>query len=75
MSRVLAKNSLRAAQDRDVIAIVPTGRRVCEFHPREKKPALIDTSICTAVAIYEYRRRSGKDGEQAEDYDIIYSYY
>ena len=71
----LAKNDLRTAQGRDVIAIVPNGRRVCECHPREKKPALVDTSLCTDVSIYEYLRRSGKDGGQAEDYDTIYSYH
>ena len=70
----LGKNYLRAAQDRDVIAILPNGRRVCEFHPWEKKLALVDTYICTDVSIYEYLRRSRKDGEQAKDYDTIYYY-
>ena len=31
------KNYLRAAQNRDIIAILPNGRRVYEFHPWEKK--------------------------------------
>jgi hypothetical protein len=35
------KNYLLAAQDRDVIAILPNGRRVCEFHPWEKKLAMV----------------------------------
>lgn len=71
----LGKNSLRAAQDRDVIAILPNGRRVCEFHHREKKLALVDTHICTDVSIYEYLRRSRMNGEQVQDYDTIYYSY
>jgi lysine 2,3-aminomutase len=71
----LGKNYLRAAQDRDFIAILPNGRRVCEFHPWEKKLALAVSYICTDVSIYEYLSRSRKDGEQAKDYDTIYNYY
>ncbi len=70
----LGKNYLRAAQDRDVIAILPNGRQVCEFHPWEKKLALVVSYIFTDVSIYEDLRRSRKDGEQAKNYDTIYYY-
>ena len=71
----LGKNYLRAAQDRDVIAILPNGRRVCEFHHWEKKLALVNAHICSDVSIYEYLKRSRKDGEQAQNYDTIYYSY
>ena len=68
------KNYLRAAQDRGVLAILPNGRRVCECHPREKQLAPVDTSLCADVSRYEDLGRSGKDGEQAQDYDTIFYY-
>ncbi|KJS01715.1 MAG: hypothetical protein VR65_08190 [Desulfobulbaceae bacterium BRH_c16a] len=71
----LGKNYLRAAQNRDIIAILPDGRRVYEFHPWEKKLALVDTYIYTDVSIYDYLKRLRKDGEQARDYDTIWYYY
>lgn len=71
----LGKNYLRAAQNRDVIAILPDGRRVYEFHPWEKKLALVDTYIYTDVSIYHYLKRLRKDGEQPKDYDTIWYYY
>jgi lysine 2,3-aminomutase len=71
----LGKNYLRAAQNRDVIAILPDGRRVYEFHPWEKKLSLVDTYIYTDVSIYNYLRRLRKDGERARDYDTIWYYY
>ena len=71
----LGKNYLRASQNRDVIAILPDGRRVYEFHPWEKKLALVDTYVYTDVSIYNYLKRLRKDGEQIKDYDTIWYYY
>ena len=47
----LGKNYLRAGQNRDMIAILPNGRRVYGFHPWEKRMALMDTYVYTDVAI------------------------
>lgn len=71
----LGKNYLRAAQNRDLIAILPDGRRVYEFHPWEKKLALVDTYVYTDVSIYDYLKRLRKDGEQVKDYETIWYYY
>ena len=71
----LGKNYLRAGQNRDIISILPDGRRVYEFHPWEKKLALMDTYIYTDVSIYKYLKRLKNDGEQVKDYDSIWYYY
>lgn len=72
---LLGKNYLRAAQNRDVISILPDGRRVYEFHPWEKKLALVNTYVYTDVSIYNYLRRLRKDGEQIKEYGTIWYYY
>jgi lysine 2,3-aminomutase len=71
----LGKNYLRAAQNRDMISILPSGRRVYEFHPWEKKLALVDTYVYTDVSIYGYLKRLRRDGEQLKDYETIWYYY
>lgn len=71
----LGKNYLRAAQHRDLISILPDGRRVYEFHPWEKKLALVDTYVYTDVSIYQYLRQLRNDGEQTKDYQTIWYYY
>ena len=71
----LGKNYLRAGQHRDVIAILPNGCRVYEFHPWEKKLALVDTYLYTDVSIYDYLKRLEKDGEHMADYKTIWYYY
>lgn len=71
----LGKNYLRAGQNRDMIAILPDGRRVYEFHPWEKKLALMDTYVYTDVSIYDYLRRLRSDGEQVRNYRSIWYYY
>lgn len=72
---LLGKNYLRAAQNRDVISILPDGKRVYEFHPWEKKLALVNTYVYTDVSIYNYLRRLRKDGEQIKEYGTIWYYY
>ncbi|SDO73308.1 KamA family radical SAM protein [Desulforhopalus singaporensis] len=71
----LGKNYLRGAENRDVIAILPDGRRVYEFHPWEKKLALVDTYVYTDVSIYQYLKRLRQAGEQVKDYETIWYYY
>lgn len=71
----LGKNYLRAAQHRDIISILPDGRRVYEFHPWEKKLALVDTYVYTDVSIYQYLKRLRQIGEQTRDYSTIWYYY
>lgn len=71
----LGKNYLRAGQNRDIISILPDGRRVYEFHPWEKKMALMDTYVYTDVSIYRYLRRLKNDGERPDDYETIWYYY
>lgn len=71
----LGKNYLRAAQNRDIISILPSGRRVYEFHPWEKKLALVDTYVYTDVSIYSYLKRLRADGELLKDYETIWYYY
>ncbi len=71
----LGKNYLRAWQNKDIISILPNGRRVYEFHPWEKKLTLMDTYIYTDVPIYSYLKRLKKEGEQTKDYETIWYYY
>ena len=71
----LGKNYLRAGQNRDMIAILPDGRRVYEFHPWEKKMALMDTYVYTDVSIHAYLKRLQQDGEHIKDYNSIWYYY
>ena len=71
----LGKNYLRASEHRDLIAILPDGRRIYEFHPWEKKLALIDTYVYTDVAIHDYLERLRQDQENLEEYQTIWYYY
>ena len=71
----LGKNYLRARQHRDLISILPDGRRMYEFHPWEKKLALMDTFIYKDVSIYDYLKRLKADGESKEPYKTIWHYY
>jgi lysine 2,3-aminomutase len=71
----LGKNYLRALQHHDVISILPSGERVYEFHPWEKKLALADTYVYTDVSIYDYLKRLAKAGENTAHYRTIWYYY
>jgi lysine 2,3-aminomutase len=71
----LGKNYLKASQHRDLISILPDGRRVYEFHPWEKKLALMDTYVYTDVSIYEYLKRLKQVGENINEYRTIWYYY
>ncbi len=71
----LGKNYLKAMQHHDLIAILPDGKRVYEFHPWEKKLSLADTYMYTDVAIHDYLQRLKADGEDIADYKSIWYYY
>ncbi len=71
----LGKNYLRASQHHDVISILPDGRRVYEFHPWEKKLALMDTYVYTDVSVYDYLQRLKAAGESVAEYKTIWYYY
>jgi len=71
----LGKNYLRALQHHDVISILPSGERVYEFHPWEKKLALVDTYLYTDVSIYDYLKRLHRIGENTVNYKTIWHYY
>ncbi len=71
----LGKNYLRAMQHRDLISVLPDGRRVYEFHPWEKKLHLADTYIYTDVSIYHYLKRLKTLGEDTSQYRTIWYYY
>ncbi|HET58398.1 MAG TPA: KamA family radical SAM protein, partial [Deltaproteobacteria bacterium] len=71
----LGKNYLRAAQHRDLISILPNGRRVYEFHPWEKNIKLVDTYVHVDVSIYDYLERLKATGEDIDLYRTIWYYY
>ncbi len=71
----LGKNYLRASQHHDVISILPDGSRVYEFHPWEKKLALMDTYVYTDVSVYDYLQRLKAAGESVAEYKTIWYYY
>ena len=71
----LGKNYLKATQHHDLIAVLPDGQRVYEFHPWEKKLALADTYLYKDVPIYNYLQRLRADGEDTTDYRTIWYYY
>jgi lysine 2,3-aminomutase len=71
----LGKNYLNRQQDHEVIALLPDGRRVYEFHPWEKNLALVDTYLHTDVSIYEYLQRLEETGEDLDEYKTIWYYF
>lgn len=71
----LGKNYLRAIQHHDLIALLPDGRRVYEFHPWEKKLSLVDTYLYTDVSIHDYLQRLKAAGENIAEYKSIWYYY
>ena len=71
----LGKNYLRAGQHHDVIGILPSGHRVYEFHPWEKKLSLAETYVYRDVSIHDYLTRLSASGENRSDYGTIWYYY
>lgn len=70
----LGKHHLRAAQDREWIAIRPDGRRVYLIHPWEKGIAPVEPWSYADVSIRAYLQRMASLGEDLEDYDSIWYY-
>jgi lysine 2,3-aminomutase len=72
----LGKNYLRAFQHRDLIAILPNGARLYEFHPWEKNISqTMTTHIGEDVPILDYLNRLSAIGEDVSDYETIWYYY
>ena len=71
----LGKNYLRAAQHRDLIGILPDGRRMYEFHPWEKKIMLQETFVIEDTAILSYLEKLEARGEDPRDYESIWYYF
>ncbi len=71
----LGKNYLRAFQHRDLLAIMPDGVRVYNFHPWEKGIADRPHYVGYDVPLLEYLSRLESIGEDADDYESIWYYY
>ncbi|NLW80754.1 MAG: KamA family radical SAM protein [Desulfovibrionales bacterium] len=71
----LGKNHLRAAQNRDVVSILPDGSRVYEFHPWEKNIVERDSYVGQDVPILTYLERLAAIGEDPDEYSSIWYYY
>jgi lysine 2,3-aminomutase len=70
----LGKNYLRAVQHRDLLTVLPDGKRVYEFHPWEINLVSSYTYLHKDVAILDYLRKLADAGENPEDYDSIWFY-
>jgi len=70
------KNYLRANIHRDLIAILPDGARLYEFHPWEKNISKnLKTHLSEDVPILDYLLRLDAIGENVYDYETIWYYY
>lgn len=71
----LGKNYLRAFQHRDLLAVMPDGARVYDFHPWEKGIADRESYVGHDVPLLQYLARLKQIGENPEDYESIWYYY
>ena len=71
----LGKNYLRAFQHRDLIAVLPSGERVYEFHPWEKGVGPFTSYVGTDVPILDYLQRLEDIGEDPDEYQSIWTYF
>lgn len=70
------KNYLRAWQHRDLIAVLPHGARLYEFHSWEKKiSSNVTTYVHEDIPILEYLQRLEAMGEDISDYETIWYYF
>ncbi len=68
----LGKNYLLARQHRDLLTILPDGRRLYEFHPWDMNLVSCDTYLYKDVAILDYLIRLAEAGEAPMEYDSIW---
>jgi lysine 2,3-aminomutase len=71
----LGKNYLRAFQHRDLLAIMPDGARVYDFHPWEKGIADRASYVGYDVPLLQYLSRLEEIGEDPDEYESIWYYY
>jgi len=71
----LGKNHVRAFQDRELIAIRPSGRRVYLWHPWEKGIAPAKPWLHVDHSIHRYLQDLEKLGEDPQEYSSIWYYY
>jgi lysine 2,3-aminomutase len=71
----LGKNHVRAAQDRELIAIRPDGRRVYLWHPWEKGITAVKPWLYLDSSIHRYLEDLERIGEDPADYASIWYYY
>jgi lysine 2,3-aminomutase len=71
----LGKNHLRAFQHRDLLAIMPDGARVYDFHPWEKGIADRASYVGHDIPLLQYLTRLEEIGEDPDEYESIWYYY
>ncbi len=71
----LGKNYLRAFQHRDLLAVMPDGARVYDFHPWEKGISDRSSYVGYDVPLLQYLSRLEEIGEDPDEYESIWYYY
>jgi len=71
----LGKNYLRAFQLRDLLAVLPDGARIYDFHPWEKGVSGPGDYVGTDVPLLHYLSRLEALGEDPDKYESIWYYY
>jgi lysine 2,3-aminomutase len=71
----LGKNYLRAFQHRDLLAVLPNGSRIYDFHPWEKGVSGSRDYVGTDVPLLQYLARLEALGEDPDKYESIWYYY
>ncbi|MCM2283278.1 MAG: KamA family radical SAM protein [Desulfobacula sp.] len=68
----LGKNYLLARQHRDLLTILPDGKRMYEFHPWDMNLISCETFLYSDISILDYLERLSMIGEDPSDYDSIW---
>jgi lysine 2,3-aminomutase len=71
----MGKTHVRAAQDRELIAIRPDGRRVYLWHPWEKGITPTEPALYLDNSIHKYLEDVARLGEDPADYSSIWYYF
>jgi lysine 2,3-aminomutase len=72
----IGKSYLKAKDQRDLVAILPDGARVYEFHPWERCLSQSSpTYLFTDVPILSYLERLAEAGEDPAEYETIWYYF